>query len=225
MRLHTCRFDEDVRSKINLNICTDNCAGQFKCKYSVWFLAWWVIVAEPMFQASTRSIRQLFQLAGHTKFAPDRGFAAIRIALKSESVYTPEQCFDLVNSRASKINEATKSSAVTFVDWKSFLSQFFVAKIPKISERHELLFHSEYPGVVQARSCCTGLFSTVNLFHEHISTRDVLQPAEAGLREWFHPDFQISNPEISSKRHVQLQHIAHNYSAHIPSYEAYTKFL
>jgi hypothetical protein len=213
-----------VQRHKTLNLCTDNCSSQFKCKFSLWWWAWWACVARPVFNHATKTIRHVFQLAGHTKFAPDRGFAAIRIATSKESVYTPTQLLNLINDRASVINHAIPASDITFINWKKFLEQFFDGSIDGILEQHELVFDADQPGVVQFRPNSMVGFHPLNLFKKDIDVDTVLRPKYCGLRQWDHPDFELANRPLEDDRIEQLTALVTDYAPNIPSYEAFTSF-
>jgi hypothetical protein len=58
----------------------DNCGGQNKNNFFLWYLAWRVA------NHLHRTIIYSFLLAGHTKFGPDRGFGLLKKAFRATYV-------------------------------------------------------------------------------------------------------------------------------------------
>ncbi|KAI4796864.1 hypothetical protein KUCAC02_026699 [Chaenocephalus aceratus] len=135
----------------NVHLHCDNCSGQNKNRYLLWYLAWRCMVG------LHEDISLNFLIAGHTKFAPDWCFGLF----KQQFRRTPVSCL-------KDISQAVRSSTVTGVnspqlvgnesgetfvktdDWHNFLSPSF-RPLPGIKRYHHLRFTSAEPGVVYAK--------------------------------------------------------------------------
>ena len=63
-------FEHHGLGETSVHLHADNCSGQNKNNYFVWYLAWRTILQLHL------SVRYSFFIAGHTKFAPDRCLAS-----------------------------------------------------------------------------------------------------------------------------------------------------
>ncbi|KAL3045312.1 hypothetical protein OYC64_013556 [Pagothenia borchgrevinki] len=135
----------------NVHLHCDNCSGQNKNRYLLWYLAWRCMVG------LHQDITLNFLIAGHTKFAPDWCFGLF----KQQFRRTPVSCL-------KDISQAVRSSTVTGVnipqlvgnesgetfvktnDWHNFLAPSF-RPLPGIKRYHHLRFTSAEPGVVYAK--------------------------------------------------------------------------
>lgn len=135
----------------NLDLHCDNCSGQNKNRYVVWYLAWRCMVG------LHDNITLNFLVTGHTKFAPDWCFGLFKQTFRR----TPVSCLEDISQAVQSSTQTGvnipqlvgSESGETFVpsyDWRSFLSPFFkpLAGIKKV---HHLRFTREEPGVVYAR--------------------------------------------------------------------------
>ena len=79
----------------------DNCAGQNKNNYFLWYFAWRTLLK------LHHSITYSFLIAGHTKFAPDRSFGLIKKAYKVTYVSSLYEFARLVEtSSTAGVNKA-----------------------------------------------------------------------------------------------------------------------
>ena len=139
----------------DVHLHADNCAGQNKNNYFLWYLAW--RIATELHQ----SIKYSFLIAGHTKFGPDRCFGILKKAYKVSyisSIYELAQMVD--TSSNTGVNKAQLVSThdgrviVPVYDWCTFLGQYF-KKIANIKKFHHFRFSKEEPGVVYCREYLT----------------------------------------------------------------------
>ena len=101
----------------------DNCSGQNKNNYFLWYLAWRTLTLH-------QSITCSFLIAGHTKFGPDQCFGLIKKSYKVSYVSSLNGFATLVDtSSAVGINKAQIVGThdgkviVPVYDWVSFLGQ------------------------------------------------------------------------------------------------------
>ncbi|XP_072175269.1 uncharacterized protein [Diadema setosum] len=129
----------------------DNCAGQNKNKFVLWYLAWRCIHKLHM------EIDLNFMVAGHTKFAPDYGFGLLKKRYRASEVSTLQDIVDVVRSSSpSGLNvpvlvgdESGRQNVPTY-PWQEFLSAHF-KPIADVKKYHHFRFTSEEPGVVYCR--------------------------------------------------------------------------
>ena len=135
----------------NAHFHADNCAGQNKNNYFMWYFAWRTLMQ------LHQSITYSFLIAGHTKFAPDRCFGLIKKSYKVSyvsSLYEFARLVDTCSSvglnKAQIVGTHDGKTVVPVYDWVSFLGQFF-KKIPNIKKFHHFTFSKESPGMVSCK--------------------------------------------------------------------------
>ena len=126
----------------------DNCAGQNKNNYFLWYLSWRILML------LHQSITYSFLIAGHTKFGPDRCFGLIKKAYKVTFISSLYEFAQLVETSSSAgVNKAQIVGThdgrviVPVYDWVSFLGRYF-KKMPNIKRFHHFTFSRESPGMV-----------------------------------------------------------------------------
>ena len=107
----------------------DNCAGQNKNNYFLWYLSWRTLML------LHQSITYSFLIAGHTKFGPDRCFGLIKKAYKVTFISSLYEFAQLVETSSSAgVNKAQIVGThdgrviVPVYDWVSFLGHYFKKK-------------------------------------------------------------------------------------------------
>ena len=144
-------FSTHGAGETDVQINADNCGGQNKNNFVIWYYCWRVLCA------LHDSVLYSFLIAGHTKFSPDWCFGLIKQSFRRRYV---SSLFDLM--------EAVDQSTITGVniselcglhdgtvkvpvyDWVTFLGPYF-KKIPGISKFHHFRLTKEHPGVVFCR--------------------------------------------------------------------------
>ena len=124
----------------------DNCSGQNKNNYFIWYLAWRMILQ------LHESINYSFLIAGHTKFGPDRSFGIIKRAYKVNFISSLYEFADMVEAsstlgvnKAQLVGTHDGRTIVPVYNWSSFLEQFF-NKVPQIKKQHHFRFSKDEPG-------------------------------------------------------------------------------
>lgn len=135
----------------DVHLNADNCAGQNKNNYFLWYYAWRTI------KKLHSTILSSYLLPGHTKFAPDWCFGLSKQAISKDFV---SSLFELANT----INRSTVSGVnisqlaglhngnviVPVYDWISFFSPYF-RKLSGIKNYQHFRFDSATPGVCYCR--------------------------------------------------------------------------
>ncbi|KAI0221828.1 hypothetical protein LSAT2_026916 [Lamellibrachia satsuma] len=176
-------FDNYGLGEDYVHLHCDNCAGQNKNRYMLFYLIW-------------RTIHQLhlnielhFMVAGHTKFGPDWCFGL----LKQKFRRTPVSCLDdMVRvtkestmtgvNLAQLVGNENHQVQVPLYSWQTF---FFGSFKPLLGMKqfHHFRFSSEEPGVVFARKQPT----------------DTEQRFDLRLRRGVHPPAQLPvHPQASA---------------------------
>ena len=135
----------------HVHLHADNCSGQNKNNYFLWYFAWRIATKLHQF------VNYSFLVAGHTKFAPDRCVGLLKKSYKVtfiSSLYELARMVD--NSSNTGVNKAQLVAThdgrtiVPVYDWATFLGQYF-NKIPNIKKFHHFRFSSERPGIAYCR--------------------------------------------------------------------------
>ena len=130
----------------HVSLHADNCTGQNKNNYVLWYFAW-----RCMLGLHTQ-IDLCFMLAGHTKFSPDWAFGLLKRLFRRTRVSSlmditnVVECSSVVN-KACFVGNETGDIYVPMYDWVSFLSPYF-HKVVHIKKYHNFKFQSLEPGVV-----------------------------------------------------------------------------
>ena len=148
-------FQHHGLGETDAQLSADNCAGQNKNNYFLWYLAWRTLMK------LHHSITYSFLIAGHTKFGPDRCFGIIKKAYKVTYVSSLYEFARLVEtSSTAGINKAQLVGThngrviVPVYDWSTFLGQYF-KKFPNIKKIHHFRFSKENPGMVYYKEFVT----------------------------------------------------------------------
>lgn len=135
----------------DVHIHADNCSGQNKNNYVIWYYCWRVLCGYH------HSVLYSFLIAGHTKFSPDWCFGLLKQSFRRNFV---SSLFDLMrtvdNSTVTGVNISELCGRhdgtvlVPVYDWATYLQPFF-KKISGISKYHHFRLSKEQPGVVFCR--------------------------------------------------------------------------
>lgn len=133
----------------------DNCSGQNKNNYFLWYFAWRIM------NQLHNSIIYSFLVAGHTKFGPDRSFGMIKKAYKVNYVSSLYEFATMVETsshlgvnKAQLVGTHDGRTIVPVYDWASFLGLYF-NKIPNIKRFHHFRFLKDNPAMVYCKEFVT----------------------------------------------------------------------
>lgn len=148
-------FTRHGLGETDVHLHADNCAGQNKNNYFLWYLAW--RIASELHQ----SIKYSFLIAGHTKFGPDRCFGILKKSYKVNFVSSIYELARVVETSSNTgVNKAQLVSThdgrviVPIYDWCTFLGQYF-KKITNIKKYHHFRFSKDESSVVYCREYLT----------------------------------------------------------------------
>ena len=150
----------------DVHLHADNCGGQNKNNYFIWYFAWRVI------NNLHESVIYSFLLAGHTKFGPDRCFGILKKAYKLNHISSLYELATVVESSSTNgINKVqlvgthNGKSVVPVYDWATYLGQYF-KKMLNITKFHHFRFSRKELGVVYCKARIFGPEIKVNLLRK-----------------------------------------------------------
>lgn len=132
------------REEKKLVVTCDNCVGQNKNNYSLFFYSW--LIDRGIYD----EIELNFMIPGHTKFICDGGFGLIKILYRKSKVNTVDDVVSIVNhSTTINFNVAQRyldGKGFQYYDFKEYFQKF--KKLPNIQKYHHFYFSCQHPGVV-----------------------------------------------------------------------------
>ena len=145
--LQNCELGE---TQVHLH--ADNCSGQNKNNYFIWYLAWRTIMQ------LCESINYSFLIAGHTKFGPDHSFGMIKKAYKMNFISSLYEFADIWDgssltgvNKAQLVGTHDGRNIVPAYNWSSLLENYFI-KLPNIKDKY----------------CVTGQFNRARSHHDFL---------------------------------------------------------
>ncbi|XP_068747127.1 uncharacterized protein [Montipora capricornis] len=165
-------FEYHGLGETSVHLHADNCSGQNKNNFFIWYLAWRTILQLHL------SVRYSFLIAGHTKFGPDRCFGMIKRSYKLTYISSLYEFANMVESSTTGVNKAQLVGThdgtviVPVYDWASFLERFF-KRLPNIKSYHHFRFSKDEPGKVYVKHSSSSPEESLML----LKNRTVLPPA------------------------------------------------
>lgn len=145
-------FDNYGLGERDVSLHCDNCSGQNKNKFMLWYLLWRTM------HGLHNSINLNFMIVGHTKFAPDWCFGLLKQAYRHTPVSSLQNIVKMVeSSTVNKVNVAQlvgdeeQHVSVEQFDWHNFLQPYFKA-FRGIKQYQHFRFSSTEKGVVFAKN-------------------------------------------------------------------------
>lgn len=158
----------------DVHLHADNCAGQNKNNFFLWFLAWRIINNLHV------SIIYSFLVTGHTKFGPDRCFGMLKKEYKRSYVSSLYELAEVVESSSNVgVNKVQLVGThdgriiVPVFDWAAYLNQYF-KKMPHIKSYQHFRFTKDDPGVVFCKEFITSTEKKIELLKD----KNVLPPSD-----------------------------------------------
>ena len=142
-------FENFGLGETEANLHCDNCPGQNKNRFVLWYCAWRVSIG------LHERINLNFIITGHTKFAPDGCFGLLKQAFRRHAVSSLDEFQSVVNGSAH-VNSAQLvgtddgTSYVPVGDWQTHLSPYF-RPFPGIKGYQHFRFDATAPGKVFVR--------------------------------------------------------------------------
>ena len=165
-------FEHHGLGETSVHLHADNCSGQNKNNYFIWYLAWRTILQ------LHNSVKYSFLIAGHTKFGPDRCFGIIKRSFKLNYISSIYEFANMVESSSTGVNKAQLVGThdgtviVPVYEWSSFLEQFF-KRVPNIKNYHHFRFSKDEPGIVYFKESSSSQEQSMML----LKNRGILPPA------------------------------------------------
>lgn len=132
------------RGEKKLVITCDNCVGQNKNNYSLFFYSW--LIDRGFYD----EIELNFMIPGHTKFICDSCFGLIKILYRKSKVNTLDDVASIVNrSTTVHLNTSQRYLNGEGFQYYNFKDHFqLFKKLPYIQKYHHFYFTSQHPGTV-----------------------------------------------------------------------------
>jgi len=169
----------------------DNCSGQNKNKFMIWYLLWRVCTGKH------DEITLNFLITGHTKFAPDWCFGLLKQTYRRTPMYCLSDIAAVVNSStvsgvniAQLVGTEDGTTVVPCKNWHQFLESSF-KPLPNIKAFHHFRFSSPEPGTVCAKIHADSPEEHFNL----VRKKDLVFSSQAHI---------ISPPGLDSARQTYL---------------------
>lgn len=143
--LRTVKNNEATRKAKHLRLHADNCSGQNKNRYVLFFIFFLVWCGE------YESVELCFMVAGHTKNECDSAFGHIKRKFRESDVLTPTDMIRVI-SQSSCSTTCVPSTSVEWVQWKRVLTEYF--KIPsdfRITKYHYFSVRKQSPMTLHVR--------------------------------------------------------------------------
>ena len=132
----------------------DNCTGQNKNNYMMWYLMWRVM------NGLHKRITLSFMIPGHTKFAPDRYFGLFKIKYRKSTIDSLEDVIKCVEDSTSDNKTIAQpygqhlglsSRSFAYRDWGPYLGKYF-NPIDNVLKYNYFAFDANKPGYVEVRT-------------------------------------------------------------------------
>ena len=132
------------RGEKKLVITCDNCVGQNKNNYSLFFYSW--LIDCELYD----EIELNFMIPGHTKFICDSCFGLIKILYRKSKANTLDDIVSIVN-RSTTVHLNTSQlylngEGFKYYNFKNYFQMF--KKLPNIQKYHHFYLTSQHPGVI-----------------------------------------------------------------------------
>jgi hypothetical protein len=132
------------KKKKKLVITCDNCVGQNKNNYSLFFYSW--LIDRGLYE----EVELNFMIPGHTKFICDSCFGLIKVLYRKSKVNTIDDVVSVIDrSTTVHLNVSQRflnGEGFQYYNFKDYFQMF--KKIPNIQKQHHFYFTSQHPGVV-----------------------------------------------------------------------------
>eukprot|EP00171_Calliarthron_tuberculosum_P023069 IDg23069t1 len=216
LNLH--KIHATTKDACNLQLHADNCSGQNKNRYVLWFLSW---LSSSGFY---NEINLQFLVAGHTKNICDGAFGHIKRRFMRSNVMNPKQMMQIVEESAVN-STCIPAYTVEWYDWKRILGPHFtIPKNFKLSTFHVFQFISSKPGYVLVKDLSTTVaFEPFKLFKRSSTTDAVISAVSKSMAS---PEFKSTWPslkDVSSEREGNrhdylVKNIVNRYFRHVEGF-------
>ena len=124
----------------NIRIHADNCRGQNKNKYVMWYLIWLAATGR------VKHVEIKFMIKGHTHFIVDSNIGHIKRELRRSDVFCLDHWTEVIN-RSADTNKAKVVNGGNVYDWKKGLHPYF-KEFTGISKFQHFAVDSTEPGCI-----------------------------------------------------------------------------
>lgn len=191
-----------------IHLDCDNCSGQNKNRWVVWFCNFLVI---------TNIVDEVvlhFMVAGHTKNAADGAFGLVKRAVKTADILTPQDVHRVLATCSDSVR-GVPSTAVKWTRWKEVLEHYFSGTIHLLTRMHRLTFGPG--GVVLAQRLSSSKPTAYNLLKQGTDPAE-LKTWEArarDLRSPIKPLSEMRQGDMNRREYLQ-KHVINRVFAKVP---------
>ena len=140
--LHDFLVNRQIQSQ-DVRIHADNCTGQNKNKYVIWYLIWLVTTGR------IKHIELKFMIKGHTHCVVDGGIGQTKKKLRRSDVFCLEHWKNVIEQSATT-NKAKVVNSNNVFNWKKGLNSYFKA-LQGISKFQHFLADAAEPGCISVK--------------------------------------------------------------------------
>jgi hypothetical protein len=140
--LHDFLVNRQIQSQ-NIRIHADNCTGQNKNRYVLWYLIWLVATGR------LKHVELKFMIKGHTHCVVDGGIGQTKKKLRRADVFCLDHWKEVID-QSSNTNQARIVNSDNVFDWKKGLRTYFKA-FKGISKFQHFLVDASEPGWISAK--------------------------------------------------------------------------
>ncbi len=146
----------------------DNCTGQNKNNYVIWYLMWRIM------NGLHKRMSLSFMVPGHTKFAPDRYFGLLKIRFRRSTIDSLQDVVKCVGECTVSDKAVAQvygqhlglsSPAFAYRRWDIYLGKYF-KPLDNLLRYNYFQFDANKPGCVECRVTPDGQPTSVNLLKE-----------------------------------------------------------
>ena len=149
-----------------VHLHADNCSGQNKNKYMMYYLMWRVLTKQH------RDIIISFLPVGHTKFFPDAGFGMLKRQFRQTKVGCLTDIAEVVRKSASinhcqLVGNQRGDALVPSYDWADYFAEHTIKSALKgIKKMYHFRFCADSPGTVFVRSASNASENKIKLLKD-----------------------------------------------------------
>ena len=169
----------------------DNCTGQNKNRFMMFYLMWRVAVG------LHKEITISFLLVGHTKFSPDWCFGLFKQLYRKTKVGSIDDIAEVVKRSATVnhpqlIGEYDGTTHVKMYDWSSFFNSHTIqTSLKGISKMQHFRFTADHPGYVFVKNSSDASETKIKLLkdtswkpHKNSLPDQITPPGLSLERQW-----------------------------------------
>lgn len=180
-----------VAESRTLCLHADNCGGQNKNRFVLFFLIWLVL------SGVYDDVELYFMIAGHTKNICDGSFGNVKQNFRGRDVFTPKDMMETIQTSA-ETTVCISSVKVQWVKWKEVLGSYFkVPKEMKITQYQYFSVRKSQPTSICARKLHDSTDSSIFEFRSNMDKYES-DTVESIRMDLLRPEHTAKWPDLGS---------------------------